>query len=479
MNKINTLALTLLITGSIDSIRNLPTTAISGSLLIFFFIIGTITFLVPTALVSAELSSNINHGGIYQWVRLAYGEKTGFLAVWLQWINNVIWFPTILSFIGGTAAYLISPGLAENKYYMMSVVLVTFWALTIANLRGIRMSTKFTSFCATVGLIIPMALIITLLLVWLALGKPLQLHLTTANMLPDFHNFGNWTALTGVMLSFAGMELATVHVNDVNNPKKTFPRALAFSSIIILLTMMLGSLAIACVLPADKINLVDGTIQSFSYFLSAYHLSWLTPILTILLIIGSLGGIINWIVSPVKGIAQSAAHGFLPAYFGKENQHGVPQNLLVTQAILVSFVCLVYLLFPTVNASYWLLSSLSLQLYILMYVLMFLAALRLRFKGNYKNDAFVIPGKKMGLLAVCGVGLIGCIISLIVGFIPPENINIGSSLHYLIIYTAGMFGLILPVCFFYLYRNRTHVDYDSSLSKPAALAIESSSGETD
>ncbi len=454
MNKINTLALTLLITGSIDSIRNLPTAALSGSLIFFFFIFAAVTFLIPTALVSAELSSNINQGGIYQWVRLAFGERTGFLAVWLQWINNVIWFPTMLSFIAGTASYLIDPTLAQNKYYMMTMVLFIFWALTFANLRGMRVSAKFTSFCTIAGLIIPMTLIIGLLVTWVFLGRPIQLHLTAQSVMPDWHKFDTWTSLTGIMLSFSGMELATVYVNDVNNPKKSFPKALAFSSVIILTTMVLGSLAIAFVLPADKIGLVDGTISSFSYFLSAYHLSWVTPILTVLLVIGSLGGIISWMVSPVKGIAQAATNGFMPLYFGKENQYGVPKNLLLTQAVLVSIVCLVYLLLPTVNASYWLLSSLSLQLYILMYVLMFLAALRLRHKTKYNSGTFVIPGKKFGLWLICIVGLAGCALALLVGFFPPSNVDVGSKLNYVIIYTAGMIGLVMPVCFFYIYKAR-------------------------
>src|SRR6202044_890277 len=109
INKLGTFALTLLITGAIDSIRNLPASALFGSSLIFFFIFSAIAFLLPTALVSAELAANGNEGGIYQWARLAFGERIGFLAVWLQWINNLVWFPTILSFIAGTAAYLLDP----------------------------------------------------------------------------------------------------------------------------------------------------------------------------------------------------------------------------------------------------------------------------------------------------------------------------------------------------------------------------------
>lgn len=463
LSKLSTLALTLLITGAIDSIRNLPASALFGTTLIFFFIFSAIVFLIPTALVSAELSANVDQGGIYQWTRLAYGENIGFLAVWLQWINNVIWFPTILSFIAGTAAYLIDPSLAQNKYYLISVVLAVFWMLTLVNLRGIRLSSKFTSFCAIVGLLIPMTLIVSLAVIWVYTGQPLQIHFTLANSFPSLHHSENWIALTAIMLSFTGMELATVHIKDVKNPRKTFPRALAYSTIIILFTMTLGSLAIAFVLPYNQINLVNGTIQTFAYFLSAYHLEFLTPIMTILLIIGSLGGIISWVISPVKGMNQAAQHGFLPPFFQKQNKHGVPQNLLITQAILVSIVCLSFLLFPSVNASYWLLSDLSTQLYILMYGLMFLAAIQLRRKYKYTTDAFVIPGKSFGTWTVCLLGLIGCTITLIVGFIPPSNIDIGSGLYYEILFCSGLAAMIFPIIFFYRYEKKNRINKENNL----------------
>jgi amino acid transporter len=468
ISKLNTFALTLLITGAIDSIRNLPATALFGSSLIFFFVFAAVVFLIPTALVSAELTANVDEGGVYKWGRLAFGERTGFLAVWLQWINNLVWFPTILSFIAGTAAYLIDPALAQNKYYMVTIIVTLFWLLTIVNLRGVHVSAKFTSFCAIIGLILPMILIIGLLAVWLMAGKPLQIHLTANNILPSFKHSENWMALTAVMLGFAGMELSSVHIKEVINPQKTFPRALFFSSMIILATMMLGSLAIAFVLPYDKINLVNGTIQTFAYFLSAYHLSWLIPVLTILLVIGSLGGVINWVISPIKGLGHAAKDGFMPPFFKKLNAHGVPQNLLITQGVLVSIVCMAFLFLPSINASYWLLTALTTQLYMMMYVIMFLSGLKLRNKMKYASGAFVIPGKKFGSWLVCLLGLFGCAMTLFVGFIPPNNIDIGSSFTYEMLFISGMLVMILPILFFYWYQNKGR----TPLNNANALQVE-------
>lgn len=468
LNKIGTLALTLLITGSIDSIRNLPFTALFGSSLVFFFIFAAIFFLAPSALVSAELAANVSESGIYQWVRKAFGAKIGFLAIWLQWINVVVWFPTMLSFIAGTAAYLINPELANSKLYLIGSVLLIIWSVTLLNLRGIHLSARFASFCTIIGLMIPMTFIIFLLGVWIWAGYPVQFHFTAQNMLPDFSHMDNWQSLIATMLGFAGMELAAVHIKEVRNPAKTFPRALAYSSIIILFTMIVGSLAIALVVPHDKINLINGAIQTFTYFLSAYHMEWLVPVLTCMLVIGSLGGLVNWISSPIKGLAQAADHGFMPAWFAKTNQYGVSHNLLLFQAGLVTIICAAFFLFESVNASYWLLTALSTEIYMLMYVLMFLAALSLRFKLKFSDAVFAIPGKKIGTVTACIFGLLGCIVTLIVGFVPPSDMNIGSTWYYELIFCSGMLLMLAPVWLCYRYKAYSTTKDLVTASSPAA-----------
>ena len=229
---ITTFVLVMLIVSAIDSIRNLPATALFGSSLIFFFILSAIVFLIPTALVSAELSSTwTEKSGIYHWTKLAFGEKTAFLAIWLQWINTMVWFPTFLSFMAGTLAYLINPALGQNKIYLVTVILSVFWLFTFINLKGVHTSAKFTNYCTIIGTIIPMIVIIVLAFMWIILGKPLQIHLTAATLVPKFNQSDNWISLTAIMSAFLGMELATVHVKEIHNAPKTFPKALFYSVI--------------------------------------------------------------------------------------------------------------------------------------------------------------------------------------------------------------------------------------------------------
>jgi len=446
--------LVMLIVGSIDSIRNLPATALFGSTLIFFFVFAAIVFLIPTGLVSAELSAAwTERGGIYDWVRMAFGEKAAFIAIWLQWINTMVWYPTILSFIAGTVAFIIDPQLAENKAYLVSVILIVFWGLTLVNFKGVHTSARFASFCAIFGMVIPMFVIILLLIIWLVKGQPIYIHFHLNTMLPHLGHTDSWISLTAIMTAFLGMELATVHVRNVHQAQRTFPLALVISIFFILLTMLLGSLAIAVMLPHDSINLVDGVMQAYAAFLTSYHLKAVIPILAVLLLIGSLGGMINWIISPAKGLLRAAQHGYFPHFLAVENKQGVASRVLLLQAILVSFVCLAFLLMPSVNGSYWLLTDLSTELYMLMYVFMFLAALRLRYKYAHVERPFKIPGGKLGMWLVCLLGLFGCVVTLWVGFFPPEGIDVGGVAHYHKVFSLGIVGMILPVLIFFAYHH--------------------------
>jgi amino acid transporter len=445
--------LVMLITVAIDNIRNLPSTALFGGQLIFFVIFSALVFLIPAALVSAELSAKFpEQGGIYAWVKLAFGSRFGFLAIWFQWINTMVWYPSILSFIAGTFAYLFYPALAQSKLYLVGMILVVFWGLTFLSLKGLHLSARFAGFCAVIGMVIPMAIIITLCGIWLLLGHPSNIQFNVQSLLPHDLHTGSWISLTAIMTSFLGIELATVHVNEIHNPQKTFPRALFYSVILIVATVILGSLAIAIVLPNNQINLVEGVMQAFENFFSAYHLHFLLPLLVIMIILGSLGNMINWIVSPAKGFLQAAEHGYLPAYWTHKNKHQAPGRLLIAQAVLVSLVCLAFLLMPSVNGFYWLLTDLSTEIYMLMYGMMFIAAFWIKHKYQDKPSPFVIPGKTTGNYICCGLGLIGTIVTLIVGFFPPDGINVGGPWNYFLTFSGGVIAMTVPVVFFYAYR---------------------------
>ena len=178
-------SLAMITIGSVDSIRNLPASALFGGSLVFFYILAAVTFLIPTALVSAELATGWPcRGGVYTWLKEAFGPRAGLFAVWYQWISNVIWYPAILSFLAGTVAHLISPDLENQSWFMVTVIFSVFWAATFINLKGMKISAYFSAFCTICGLLLPMSLIIVLGIAWLALGHPSQIAFTWESFQP-------------------------------------------------------------------------------------------------------------------------------------------------------------------------------------------------------------------------------------------------------------------------------------------------------
>ena len=454
--KVSLFSLVLLIIAAIDSIRNLPATALFGSALILFFVFSAIVFLIPTSLVAAELSATFpEKGGVYHWVRTAFGDKAAMFAIWLQWINTMVWYPTILSFIAGTAAYLINPDLAQNQNYLVISILIVFWGITFLNFFGLRVSARVNNACALIGTMFPMILLIILGAIWIFSGKPQQISVNTQTVFPALDQSTSWISIIAIMASFLGMELSGVHVNDIRDPQRNYPKAMLFASAFILLSMVLGSLAIAYVLPAEQINLVAGVMQVFSNFFDVFHMRWCIPVLTVMIVIGSIGSIINWLISPAKGLLHAAEFGFMPPFFAKKNKHGVASRILLAQAIVVSIFCTVFLLVPSINAFYWFLTALSTELYMIMYVLMFLAAIRLHYHYINRPKAFKIPGGNFGIWLTSLLGLIGCLTTIIVGFFPPDHIQISSTAKYAWMIGVGNLLMIAPVFLFYLYKRQS------------------------
>jgi glutamate:GABA antiporter len=442
--------------GSVDSIRNLPATALFGSSLIFFFLLGAVLFLIPCALVSAELSTMwTRDGGVYVWIKEAFGRQVGFIAIWFQWIENVIWYPTILSFVASTIGYLIDPSLATNKYFLISVILVAFWLATAINLLGMRSSAFFASFCSIAGVIIPMLVIIGLGAVWAFEGRPLHIEFTVHSMVPSLQSSDMWVAMIGVMLSFSGMEIATVHVRDARDPQHVFPRAIMYAAAIILGTLLFGALAIAAVIPHDQISLVSGIMEAFDVFFTAYHMAWIMPLIAIVIVIGGMGGVSNWIIAPTKGLLIAGQDGNLPVCLQQENKYGAPAVLLLYQAVIVSFLTLVFLLMPSINGSYWLLTALTAQLYMFMYILMFAAGIYLRYSHREQARPFKVLGGNWGMWAMGLAGIATSVGTVVVGFIPPPTIDVGGAQHYITLLTVGLVVMTLPPFIVYRFRKES------------------------
>lgn len=413
------------------SLRNLPLVAEYGYSALFYFAIVGVLFLIPTALVSAELATGWpKSGGIYIWVREAFGDMWGFFAIWMQWVHNVTWYPAILAFVATTLGHVFYPPIANNPYFVLVLVLVSFWGMTILNLLGMRTSSLFSTVGVIGGTILPGIFLILLAVVWMFSGRPTQIHFTVQGVLPDLSRFENIVFLGGLFLAFAGMEVSAGYAGEVKNPQKNYPRSIILAAIITFFLFMLGALSIGIVIPKEKISLVSGLIEALNVFLAGFGLLWLLPVIGILLVLGAIAEVNSWLIGPVKALYTTTEHGNLPPIFQYTNSRGVPVNLLLFQAIIVTFSSFVFVLMPNLSGSYWILSALSTQIYLVMYIMMFLAAIRLRYSHPHIPRTYRIPHPHKGIWIVASIGVLTSLFAIVLIFFPPAQIQVGSLVFY-------------------------------------------------
>ena len=443
------------------SIRNWPMTAMYGYTSIFYLVISMLLFFIPCAFVSAELAALFpEKGGVFVWIKEALGHKMGFLAIWLLWVENIVWYPTILSFISGTLAYIFKPSLADDPVYTCVMIIVVFWAITLANFRGIKFTGKFSAFCVIAGTFIPAFIILGLGGVSALSGKESMLDISSTPLIPDFSGVAAFSILTGILLSFAGLEMPAVHASDVKNPKKNYPLAIFLSAGVIVILTIMGTLCIANTIAPDNISLISGTLATLQVFLEQYQLSPMMPILALLIAIGAIGGVSSWVVGPCKGLLAAAEHGDLPPIMQKTNDHGMPYVLMIIQGVIVSVLSLLFVLMPNISSSFWMLTVLAAQLYIVMYILLFTSGIVLKYKKKNTKRVYSVPFGNIGMWVISGTGLISVSFALIVGFFPPPEIEVVNIVFFECFLFFGILLMVLTPFIIYSFRkpswNKSH-----------------------
>jgi len=438
---------------AIDSLKNLPVNAQYGSSLIFFYLMATLLFFIPSALVAAELATAWPQtGGIYIWVREAFGKRLAFLAVWIQWLYQIIWYPTILSFIAVTAAYLISPTYAENKTFIFVTILSVFWFATFLNCKGLKLSSMVSTWSALIGVVIPMLFITALGAYWIYSGNAIQIHFSGETTLSNSFTIDNLRLFITLLFSLMGIELIAVHAGDVENPSSDYPRSIIISAIIILATVIPSSLAIAAVIPKKQIGLASGVIEAFTIFLNAFHLKWFTPVVVLAVAIGSFGIFFTWLLAAARCLLVAAQDGSLPSFLQRTNKKDMPITLLITQGVIFSLLSAAFIFMPTVSSAFWMLTVCSSQLALIYYIFLFACAIKLRFKNPHVKRPFKVGKNNFIIVSICSIAILTCLISIGFGFIPPPEATTSSLLTYeiflsgLIITGSGAALLIYRIC---------------------------------
>jgi len=451
-------SLAMIDVAAVISLRNLPTVAEYGWGSLFIFGLALLGFMIPISFAAAELASGwAETGGIYVWVREAFGHKSGAIAIWADWAENLVWYPTVLSFIAAALAYVLVPGWANNRAWLFIVMMVVFWCTTLANFFGVRASARISSWGTVIGSVIPGVILIGLGLGWILSGHASAAPYQGARSLMPSLSIANLVFFSGIILAFSGMEMAGFHAREAKNPKRDFPRATLLACVILVALYVLGTLAIAVVVPPKSIQLNSGLLQAFQVFFTKFGVGWITRPMALLIFAGGIALLSTWMYGPARGFMRASFEGDFPKVFQGHNSQLAPTSVLWIQAGIGSLFALLFLFEPTISASYWILSALTTQLLVIMYVLMFGAVIRLRYTQPDRPRPYKIPGGLVGVWIMAGLGIAGCVFAFYVGFVPPSQITTGNHTLYICLMVFFTALLALPPVFIARYRKPSWV----------------------
>ena len=451
MRKLTAVSIIMITVGSVDSIRNLPASAMLGSHLIFFYLLGALAFFIPSAFIAAELSSSSGQqAGVYDWVKRSFGPFLGVVAVWFQWTENLFWYPLVLSLIVKNVLLFFFPALSHAgghaDWLIVVAIISLFWLVTLINVCGIRASAAFATFCTVFGLIVPFVFIMVAGLLWYWMGEHSHLVMHWSNIIPRWNDAG-WSSLTVIMLSMMGIEIATVHSSSVQRPERVYPVALSVSSIVLIFTLVCGSLAIATVLPAGHYDPFSAITLFFDTVCVQFNLKFIEPALMGAFIIGLIGSVNNWVISPTSGLRYAAEQGDLPSIFMRSNKWGAPVFMLLLQAAIVTVISLSFLLLSNATTFFNVLSAIASQQYAFMYILMFCAALKQRHMSV--PSGFRIPGGMPVLWVLSGLGVMSMLAVIALGFVAPQSLSWSRKIGYESVMLGGMIVFFLAISFLY------------------------------
>lgn len=417
----------------VANLQPLSANAVYGLSLPFFYVLALVGFFIPSIYMVSHLATQYPQtGGAYIWVQNAFGKKWGFFTATLLWVSNLLWYPSIFTFIASNAAYVIHPQWASHKIFIISASAGLFWFITLLNCLGIKISARLSIISAVLGIIFPMLLIIACGGYWIFSGHALAISLKSTPLIPNITHMDNLGFLIGVTVCFFGIEIPAVHAGNVEHPEKSFPKSLWISGLVITLLTLLSTLAIACIVPTHKLSVVTGILDAIALFFNAFHWKTLLSILFFFILLGNLGSIMAWMLGSTRGMFVASLQNHVSPFLQKTNRHEAPVGVLIFEAVLYTLAASVFLLFPHVADSFWLLLVVASQITLLYYIVLFYTAIRL------------IPGSvwKYGLM---GLGALTSIVSLVFGFIPPPDLTAAQTVLFHAVLAGGLiFAVVLP-----------------------------------
>ena len=426
------ISLVFLLISSILSISNWHIAAQFGIHSVYYLIFVSLFFLLPVALVSCELASSYSsYGGVYAWIKDAFGLKVGLLCSWLMWVSNIVWYPTVFSFIATSLVYHLRWNIAENRILILICMNLLFWLSNLANILGYKFSSRWISVSVICSMLVPGCLLIFFGILHFPANTDQWTGFFSGLCHFEWNMQSSLTLLTGLLLGFTGSEIAMVHYDKHIQPEKFFPKAIWYSTLLLMIVSIFGTIGILQVVPKENVNLITDSLDAIYYHLKMVKMDHFMPLINILIAFGSWFAMSAYLSEPSKAFLQAVKNSGLSRGLAKSSNASIPTKIMFLQGIFVSLISLPAAFFPDLTDFYWLLTDFASQLYLLLYLVMFSAVIYLKaIKKVYPIK--IIPFGTKGVWFFSCIGIVVCIVCFCTGCLPPPH----SSITYPILYSS-------------------------------------------
>lgn len=354
-----------------------------------WYIIMAAIFFIPMGFIVAELGSTYpDKGGIYGWIKRAFGIKWAARTSWLYWINAALWMPATIIFITGIIAQLFFPDAGLTFHVILGVVIS--WIVVYISSLSAEESGFINSVAGVIKLILPALLIIAS--GYYILTNDPATTITFSNLLPDLGQGLDF--LPVVIYNMCGLEIILGNVHKFKNPKKDVPKSVISGAVIMSLVYIVCSIAILLIIPVENVGVVEGFVDAFIIALGDGVLARVSVITIGVLFVSTLiVQIQSWGLGSAIVVAEAAEAGEMPRAFKKYNSKESPIGALIITGLVSSGVIVLYgFMANSAESLFWMLFEFSSMLFLMPYIILVFAFYKLRKVDANLKRPFSFPG---------------------------------------------------------------------------------------
>jgi glutamate:GABA antiporter len=442
--------LVLLFVVAVFNLNVVPSIAVNGGVTIWLWIISLILFFWPQGIAVIELAHRYpGEGGVYLWAKEVFGDFHGFLSGWCYWTNNMLYVPTVMLYFVGVSVFALGPsqvGLADNKIFALITSLALMAALTILNIVGLGVG-KWVNNIGAIGTFVAAAVLIGLgVVIWTRFGTTITAADFKIPANPRFvlNSFGV------ICFGLVGLELASVMGDEIKDPSRTLPGAVALGGVLSG-ALYVGATLTILIAIGKNVNVLQGIVQAVTHMGGRVGIAWITIPFALMLSLSIAGIGSAWMGGCARIPFVAGLDCYMPSWLGKVHpRYTTPYPALIVQAIVSAFLVVMNFVGGAgVQETFQKLLSLAVVLQLVPFVYMFAALIRFAIrepvpKGQYSRITLFLAGLSGLLTTILGIALV---------FFPAQQIT--SLWSYEIWMFGGtLFFVGLAAFFFFVYGRR-------------------------